>query len=119
VDVEALLPQLRKARAAWLEVPGHPPRLAWVRWLDDALYVVHGGGEQQLPGLADATQVVVTTTAGTSGPADVSVVPPGDPLWESVSPRLHAARHNPPSDPVAWRAGSVLSRIRPLEDRPD
>lgn len=51
---------LRKAAAVWITSPGHEPRLVHAHWRDDALWVITGGSEQQVPGLADQAQVTVT-----------------------------------------------------------
>ncbi|WP_231114554.1 hypothetical protein [Lentzea aerocolonigenes] len=51
---------LRKAAAVWISSPGHEPRLVHAHWRDDALWVITGGSEQQVPGLTDQAQVTVT-----------------------------------------------------------
>jgi hypothetical protein len=51
---------LRKAAAVWITSPGHEPRLVHAHWRDDALWVITGGTEQQVPGLTDQAQVTVT-----------------------------------------------------------
>ena len=51
---------LRKAAAVWITSPGHEPRLVHAHWRDDALWVITGGTEQQVPGLSDGAQVTVT-----------------------------------------------------------
>ena len=51
---------LRKAAAVWITSPGHEPRLVHAHWRDDALWVITGGTEQQVPGLAEGAQVTVT-----------------------------------------------------------
>ena len=46
---------MKRAAVAWLTVPGQPgPYPVWCLWLDGALYVVSGPGEQPAPGLAGA-----------------------------------------------------------------
>ena len=50
----------RKAGLVWLAYAGAAsPRPAWHVWVEGAAYVVTGGAEQDLPGLADATEVMV------------------------------------------------------------
>lgn len=51
---------LRKAAAVWITSPGHEPRLVHAHWRDEALWVITGGTEQQVPGLSDQAQVTVT-----------------------------------------------------------
>lgn len=51
---------LRKAAAVWITSPGHEPRLVHAHWRADALWVITGGSEQEVPGLADQAQVTVT-----------------------------------------------------------
>ncbi|MCX2952123.1 hypothetical protein [Lentzea sp. NEAU-D7] len=51
---------LRKAAAVWITSPGHGPRLVHAHWRADALWVIAGGTEQDVPGLADGAQVTVT-----------------------------------------------------------
>ncbi|MGE5719363.1 MAG: hypothetical protein ACM3XQ_05775, partial [Nocardioidaceae bacterium] len=61
----ALIAELgKKTGVCWLrydsERPGGTPqraRAAWHVWYDDALHLVAGGGEQPLPGIADAERV--------------------------------------------------------------
>ena len=43
---------LRKAAAVWITSPGHEPRLVHAHWRDDALWVITGGTEQEVPGLS-------------------------------------------------------------------
>ncbi len=51
---------LRKAAAVWITSPGHEPRLVHAHWRDDALWVITGGTEQQVPGLTHGAEVTVT-----------------------------------------------------------
>ncbi|SDG75868.1 hypothetical protein SAMN05216553_11175 [Lentzea fradiae] len=50
---------LRKAAAVWITSPGHEPRLVHAHWRDDALWVMSGGTEPEVP-LGDGAQVTVT-----------------------------------------------------------
>lgn len=59
---------LRKAASVWLRTPDHGDRLVWAVWpgrgpLAGRLLVATGGGEQEVPGLADGAPVVVTVAA--------------------------------------------------------
>jgi hypothetical protein len=51
---------LRKAAAVWITSPGHEPRLVHAHWRADALWVIAGGTEPEVPGLADGAEVTVT-----------------------------------------------------------
>jgi hypothetical protein len=51
---------LRKAAAVWITSPGHEPRLVHAHWRDDALWVITGGTEQEVPGLTEGAEVTVT-----------------------------------------------------------
>jgi hypothetical protein len=63
VVAEQVAEVARKAAVLWIVVPGHRPRAAWVLWRDGRTYLLTGPGEQDVPGLADATEVTVTTGA--------------------------------------------------------
>ena len=126
--VHALVAEaMRKAALAWLEVPGERPRAAWIIWHEDALYVVHGGGEQPLPGLADASSCQVTIRSGDNAarivgwPAVVTRVEPGSEEWATVVPLLLGKRLNLPEPNTAeerWASGSTVSRLAP-DGQPD
>ncbi len=121
--VHALVAEaMRKAALAWLEVPGERPMAAWIIWHEDALYVVHGGGEQPLPGLADATLVPGDRPLRRQRRADrglagrVSRVEPGSEEWATVVPLLLGKRLNLPEPNSAeerWASGSTVSRLAP------
>ncbi|MFJ2028948.1 hypothetical protein [Streptosporangium sp. NPDC087985] len=55
----------KKSGILWLSLDR--PRLAWHAWHDGAIYVVTGGGEQSLPGLAGSGQVQVTLRSKDNG----------------------------------------------------
>lgn len=57
---------LRKAAAVWITSPGHEPRLVHAHWRDDALWVISGGTEPAVPGLADGAEVTVTVRSPTT-----------------------------------------------------
>jgi hypothetical protein len=111
----------RKSGVSWLRYGGatHP---AWHVWLDDALYLVSGGNEQSLPGIADVDVVEVVMRSKDNGGrlltwvGAVSAVRPSDPLWQAVTTALLAARLNLPDLATAaaeWAARSEISRIVP------
>src|SRR5262245_35765988 len=82
---------MKKAAVAWLGVGDREGVAVWCLWIEGALYLVSGPGEQPAPGLADASAAVVTVRGDHGGrivtwPATVSRVAPDAPLWETVAP---------------------------------
>jgi hypothetical protein len=125
---------MRKATVAWLEVAGrgaslsrgrmetgHPPYPVWCLWIEDALYVVSGPGEQAAPGLPAAAVVRVSARGDHGGRivtwrARVSRVRPDSERWAAVAPALAAKRLNGP--PVAelidrWSRSASIMRLAP------
>ena len=97
-------------------------RAAWHVCYDDALHLVAGGREQELPGIADAGRVEVVMRSKESGGrlvtwvGRVSVVHEGDEAWEDVTTALVADRLNLDDLATAkqeWAADSVVVRIEP------
>jgi hypothetical protein len=123
--VPLVVEAMRKASVAWLaELPGRPPERAstvWCAWLDGALYVVSGPGEQPVPGLAEAQRCTVTARGDSGGrivtwPATVGRVEPGGEEWERVVPQLAAKRLNLPANEdtgARWAAECLVSRLTP------
>lgn len=117
---------MKKAAVAWLGVPGRPPYAVWCLWLDGALHVVSGPGEQPAPGLAEADGGTVEVSArGDHGGrivtwrARVSTLAPGSPEWDAVAPQVAGKRLNSlPAAPLVqrWQREAVLSRLVPLDD---
>jgi hypothetical protein len=112
---------MKKAAIAWLTVTDRPFGV-WCLWVDGALYVVSGPGEQPAPGLAEAPSAVVTARGDHGGrivswPATVSRVAPGSEEWTAVAPQLAAKRLSAPGtaeETVArWAAECVVSRLAP------
>jgi hypothetical protein len=113
---------MRKTAMIWIEVPGQRARAAWAIWHDGAAYLVHGGGEQPMPGLAEAAEATVVARSGDQGarvagfPAAVAAVDPASEEWSVVAPLLLAKRLNLPDPANAeqrWATGSVVSRLVP------
>ncbi len=113
----------RRSGVVWVSADGTAPRLVWHLWHDDAMHVVGGGEEQELPPLQDRAVVVVRSKASQSDrvvvwEADVAAVLPGTPQWDEVVPRLAAERLNAPSAtdlPARWAATSRVLRFTPRE----
>lgn len=61
----------KKSGVLWVSLAGRD-RLAWHVWHDGAIYLVTGGGEQALPGLAESSRVRVTLRSKDNGAELVS-----------------------------------------------
>lgn len=113
----------RKAGLVWLDYEGGgQPRPAWHVWRDGAAYVVTGGDEQHLPGLADASTVTVVVPSKDSRArvvtwrAEASVVTPAEADWQPAVTALAAGRLNEPEARTAaerWATGATVIRLRP------
>jgi hypothetical protein len=117
---------MKKAAVAWLAAPGIPGGYpVWCLWLDDALYLVSGEGEQPAPGLAEGFTVDVSVRGDHGGriltwPAAVGRVQPGSPEWDEVAPQLAAKRLNAPG-PVdetvdRWVTTCWIYRLVPIAE---
>jgi hypothetical protein len=119
----------KKSGLIWVAVPGARDRAVWHVWHEPdgrgAVYVVVGGGEQELPGLADGMTVRVTVRSKDKGgrlvtwPGLVTRVVPGSEEWRAVVPALHAKRlnaHDGEAQPERWAANSAIFRIQPQGD---
>jgi len=102
------------------------PRPAWHVWRD-AAYVLTGPGEQDVPGLGEASQVTVTVPSKDTGglllrwTADVSRVQPGSAEWSGIIGALLAARLNEPTSPgespaERWARAGQVYRLTPGEN---
>ncbi|HZB48160.1 MAG TPA: hypothetical protein VE547_03625 [Mycobacteriales bacterium] len=112
----------KKAGLVWLTVAGQRPAPAWLLWRDPAAYVVTGGGEQPLPGLAGAAECDVTVRSGDNGGrivtwrARVDRVEPGGAEWGEVVPALLTARLNLRDAADAeqrWATSGAVLRLTP------
>ncbi len=113
---------MKKAAIVWLTVADARPYGVWCLWLDGALYVVSGPGEQPAPGLAEATGALVTARGDHGGrivswPAAVTRLAPGTPGWDAAVPQLAGKRLNASGTAeetaARWAAGCVVSRLEP------
>jgi hypothetical protein len=114
---------MKKAAVAWLTVPDVGPAYAvWCVWIDGALYLVTGPGEQAAPGLAEAAEVCVTARGDHGGrivtwPATVSRLTFGTDEWEAIAPQLAGKRLNSTGTTeqivTRWGAECVVSRLAP------
>jgi hypothetical protein len=112
----------KKSDLVWVEVPGGRARGVWHLWHKGAAYVVFGGQEQEIPGLADTDSVLVTVRSKDKGGTVVSwrgaveLVPPGSPAWDEVTPLLVGKRlNNRDGDaaPARWAKESLVARFVP------
>lgn len=114
---------LKKSSVLWLDLPGpEQPRAAWHVFVGGAAAVVHGGQEQQLPGLSEVGQVVVLARSKDTGgllvrfTAAAQTITPTDPRWAPAAAELHARRQSPPdgeAQPARWAAESWITLLVP------
>src|SRR2546430_15755869 len=84
---------MKKAAVVWLTVDGGRPYPVWCLWLDGALYVVSGPGEQAAPGPAEASPALVSARGDHGGrvvawPAEVTRVGPDGAPGPAVAPQV-------------------------------
>lgn len=118
IETVAIHEGAKKSGILWLGLDR--PRLAWHAYHDGAIYVVTGGGEQELPGLAERDSVRVTLRSKDNGArlvsfdADVSVVDQAkEPEAVAV---LAKERLNAPDTealPERWAQESTVVRLTP------
>jgi hypothetical protein len=98
------------------------PRPAWHHWQDAAAYVLTGGSEQPLPGLAEAFSAEVIVPSKDSGgrlitwTALVTQVLPGSDEWQRVVPEMRSKRLNAldtEHQPERWARECTLLRLEP------
>jgi hypothetical protein len=112
----------KKSGLVWVSYGGRD-RAVWHEWVGDAVCVVVGGTEQQLPGLAECETVTLllrsksTRALAARVEARVEVVPPGSEHWEPVTKALKTGRLNLVDGEHAiarWAAESVVVRLVPI-----
>jgi hypothetical protein len=121
----------KKSDLVWLALDGlvgQSHRPVWFVWNNGAAYVVHGGSEQQVPGLETADTAVVTVRSKDKGGrlvswrAAVDDVPPGTPAWDDVVPLLVGKRLNSKDGDAAaarWARECKVSRLMPTGELVD
>ena len=99
----------------------------WFLYDQGRIYVLHSQerdtGEQEVPGLPDATElVVVTRRKGRDTRADrfhavVRLIEPGEPDFDRIAALLadrRRDRHGPPQDAIKrWKSGCVIAELTP------
>ncbi len=115
-----------RSGVVWLRPEGAAGyRLAWHVWHENAVHVVAGGGEQDLPPLHGAVEVVVPSHDAHTRLATVAAraVPlvPGTSEWALAVQALAAKRLNDRSDPARpqeqrdrWARGATVTRLEPV-----
>jgi hypothetical protein len=126
-DAAVLDEALKKSTVVWIEVPGEGGTggravPAWYGTLDGHVYVLTGGSEQRIPGLADADRAVLVARSKelqslvAEVEASARVVPPDDPLFARVVAVLLPRRLNlRDGDQAAerWRKECTLVELTP------
>ena len=126
-DTAVLDEALKKSTVVWVDVLGeggtHGRAVpVWYGLLDGRVYVLVDGSEQHVPGLAEASQVVLSARSKEQQSlvaeveASARVVPGSDPLFDKVVPVLLPRRLNlRDSDHAAdrWRKESTLVELTP------
>lgn len=116
---------MKKAAVVWLTVPGAGPAYpVWCVWIDGALYVVSGPGEQPAPGLAETGQAAVTARGDHGGrivtwPAAVTRLDPATGEWATIAPQVAGKRLNASGTAeqtvARWADGCVVTRLTPTD----
>jgi hypothetical protein len=118
---------LKKSTVVWVEVPGEGGTgggavPVWYGTLDGRVYVLVGGSEQHVPGLAEAERAVLAARSKEQQSlvaeveATVRVVQPSDPLFAKVVPLLLPRRLNLRDGETAadrWRKECTLVELTP------
>jgi hypothetical protein len=126
-DAAVLDEALKKSTVVWIEVPGEGGTggravPAWYGTLDGRVYVLTGGSEQHIPGLAEADRVVLVARSKelqslvAEVEASARVVPAADPLFARVVPVLLPRRLNLRDGEQAaerWRKECTLVELTP------
>ena len=111
----------KKSGLVWVSYGGGTHAI-WHEWVGDAVCLVTGGTEQQLPGIADQQTVTLllrsksTRALVAEAPAHVEVVAPDSPHWEAVTTALKTGRlnlHDSANAIERWAHESVVIRLVP------
>jgi hypothetical protein len=126
-ETDVLDEALKKSTVVWVEVPGEAGTgdravPVWYGTLDGRVYVLVGGSEQHVPGLAEADRAVLIARSKEQQSlvaeveASARVVPPSDPLYARVAPVLLPRRLNLRDGEQAvdrWRKECTLVELTP------
>jgi hypothetical protein len=115
-----------RSGVVWLRPEGSVGhRLAWHVWHENAVHVVAGAGEQDLPPLDGVVEVVVPSHDARSRLATVAAravrLAPGTNAWALAVAALAAKRLNDRSDPARpqeqrdrWARYATVTRLEPV-----
>ena len=123
---------LKKSDVIWVGTEGGRVDRAvpvWFAYRQGRIYVLHTSdrstGEQEIPGLPDANELVVVTrrkgrdTRADRFHASVRIIEPGGQEFDQFAPILadrRRDRHGPPEDAIAkWRGSCVIAELTPVE----
>ena len=126
-ETDVLDEALKKSTVVWVEVPGEGGTggravPVWYGTLDGRVYVLVGGSEQHVPGLAEADRAVLIARSKEQQSlvaeveASARVVPPNDPLFARVASVLLPRRLNLRDGEQAvdrWRKECTLVELTP------
>jgi hypothetical protein len=126
-DTGVLDEALKKSTVVWIEVPGEGGTggravPAWYGTLDSRVYVLTGGSEQRIPGLAEADRVLLIARSKelqslvAEVEASARVVPASDPLFARLTAILLPRRLNLRDGEQAaerWRRECTLVELTP------
>ena len=119
---------LSKGAVVWLTVPAAGPKgkphsqAVWYVWTDGKVYVLDGPTEQQVPGLAQATDVTITARSKdlrsrvSDIPATVAVIPNDSSRFDVIARMGLGRRLNLPDGDGAlerWRSNCTLDELTP------
>lgn len=115
----------KKAQIAWVAVGAKPAACLWCLWIEDAVYLVCGPGEQDDPGLADAGECRVTLRGDHNGrivdfTATVERVTPDAEGWADTAAALSAKRLNSVAGDTIerWGRECAIYRLAPEPEKP-
>jgi hypothetical protein len=126
-ETDVLEEALKKSTVVWVEVPGEGGTdgravPVWYGTLDGRVYVLVGGSEQHVSGLAEATRVLLVARSKEQQSlvaeveASARVVDPKDPLYARVASVLLPRRLNLRDGEQAvdrWRKECTLVELTP------
>jgi hypothetical protein len=121
---------IKKSDVLWVGVEGNGRDRAvpvWFVYNQGRIYLLHtedrDSGEQQIPGLPDAVEVVVVTrhkyreTRAGRFHAAVRLIDPQSPEFDGLAAMLadrRRDRHGPPQDAIrAWKSSCVIAELTP------
>lgn len=120
INLSALLGEaLNKSGVCWIRIPGAGSHLVWHAYDREAILVVTGPGEQPLPALPEAVEVILRSKDHGSRlltvEAKAVVLPPEHPMWPAAAAALAADRLNATDDQIArWRESATIYVLHPF-----